>query len=541
MIWICFLLRGIFYSVLFPLWEGYDEYAHFGFVQHMATSDSLPNTTTPLSKEVEESLKLAPLPWLLHDLPAPHLTHDDYWRLSAEERARRQEQLLRLPTEWSREPGTAGLQHLANWEAQQPPLYYWLLSLPLRAARSWSLPERVILLRLLGLALASLTVPAAFLVARRVLQSDGAGLCAVALIAAMPELMVDICRVGNEGLALLLYSALMYATLRSAESPGRSAFVLLALSLGLGLLTKAYFLTALPALAAILAARMKSESGARARILLHGALATAGALAISGWWYWRNHALTGSWSGVMPDVALGKTPLWMVLAQIPLVDWKSAIDGLFLSHLWFGNWSFLQVRSWIYHAFEWLLVPAIVGLIVLAVLPSRKRNEPHGCVPSTQCLLVPLAFYAFFWLGLLYHILVTYVAQGIPASQGWYLYCLVVAEVLIIVSGLIAISPVRLRPWIVPAATISFILLDLYTVHFLFIPYYSGLTAHRADGGLASFYVAQLSSLNLWDLLARLTTNKPWIGPMGFLAIWASYLVATFALAALSIRLARKH
>ena len=37
-VWLCFLARGVFYCVSLPLWEGFDEYAHFARVQHVAQS-----------------------------------------------------------------------------------------------------------------------------------------------------------------------------------------------------------------------------------------------------------------------------------------------------------------------------------------------------------------------------------------------------------------------------------------------------------------------------------------------------------------------
>ena len=41
-IWLCFLVRGVFYAAALPLWEGYDEYSHFAYVQHVAVHGSIP-------------------------------------------------------------------------------------------------------------------------------------------------------------------------------------------------------------------------------------------------------------------------------------------------------------------------------------------------------------------------------------------------------------------------------------------------------------------------------------------------------------------
>lgn len=543
LVWVCFMLRGLFYSVLFPLWEGYDEYTHFAFIQYLVTNHSLPVAAhTTISKEVFESLKLVPLPWTLRDLELPHAIHDDYWRLPEDERSRRQRQLYLLPREWARQPATQNLHYLLNWEAQQPPLYYWLFSFPLRLVWNLSLPGRVLFLRLLSICLASLVIPLGFLIAKRVFRSSVAALGIAALIAGMPELMVDVCRVSNDSLALLLYSLVIYAVFEFLENPWRFRVVaLLAVSLGLGLLTKAYFLTALPALIVVLINLLWLESIARRKILFRGSLAVAGALLISGWWYWRNHALTGSWSGVMPDVTLRHMPLWELLQQIPRVDWKNALDITFLSHIWFGNWSFLQVRSWIYHIFTYLALLSLVGLLIIVFVPLLKRDARFPFVSSRKHLLVLIAFYGFFWLGLLYHILITFVAQGVSASQGWYLYCLVVAEVLVVAAGLLALFPGLLRPWVLPAATAGFCFLDLYSVHFLFIPYYVGLIAHKANGALATFHLGQLQGVNLWEFLSRLVIHKPLVNPPGLLAIWGCYLAATLGLIVISFCLAWKY
>ncbi len=541
LIWICFLLRGIFYSVLFPLWEGYDEYPHFAFVQYMAAHHTLPAANvTPISREVQASLELTPLPWAIRDLGLPH---EEYWKLPEQERRRRQEQLQSLSRDeagWpiTRTEAPSG-GNIMNWEAQQPPLYYWLMTYPLELARNTSLMGRVLLLRLLSVGLASFVVPLGFWIAHAVVQSREAALGVVAVAAVMPELMIDVCRVSNDSLAVLFYALLIYCTVRLLEAPVRtSVAALLAVSLGLGLLTKAYFLTALPALVVVVGLHAWRESSARMSVVCKGAAALAAALCISGWWYWRNHTLTGTWSGVMAEAEAPRLSIWEFVQQIPRVDWRNGLESVLISHIWFGNWSFLQVRSWIYHGFRYVVPLALIGLVIIFVSRSR-RNARLSFISSRKNLLVVMAFYGFFWLGLLYHILLTFLAHGISASQGWYLYCLVTAEVLLTAAGLMAVLPERLQRWVLPAAASGFGLLDLYTVHFLLAPYYVGLTGHRAGGGLASFGFGQLRGLNLWEYLGRLVATKPFISVPEFLATWFCYLCATIGLVTMTFRLTR--
>ncbi len=191
------------------------------------------------------------------------------------------------------------------------------------------------LLRWLSVGFASLVIPLGFLLARRVFGEDGPALGSVALVAAMPELMVDICRVGNESPAIVLYTLLLYFTLKMAEGPERvMGGWLLGLILGLGLLTKAYFLAALPALALTYAWRWWRWPGERRKIVLHGAVASAVAVLLAGWWYRYNLLLTGSLTGQGDDAALREMPLLELLGHVAEVDWYRAADSIFFfSHL----------------------------------------------------------------------------------------------------------------------------------------------------------------------------------------------------------------
>ena len=45
-IWLVFVLRGVFYCNLIPLWEGFDEWGHYAFVEHLRLhAGALPRTT----------------------------------------------------------------------------------------------------------------------------------------------------------------------------------------------------------------------------------------------------------------------------------------------------------------------------------------------------------------------------------------------------------------------------------------------------------------------------------------------------------------
>lgn len=164
-------MRGCRSSAALPLWEGFDEYAHIAVLQHWVAAPSLPSADNGVSREIAESLRLAPLPWELRYLGAPHLPHEQWWTLPAAERDARMKALREMPREWARQPAP---EFLSSYEAQQPPLYYWICALPFRAAQNLSLRAHVAIIRLLSVAIAPLAIPLTFLAAG-ILISDRAG------------------------------------------------------------------------------------------------------------------------------------------------------------------------------------------------------------------------------------------------------------------------------------------------------------------------------------------------------------------------------
>src|ERR1700722_610205 len=89
-LWFSLLMKLFFYASFVPLWEGYDEFAHFAFVQHLADTRELPDLLSAhASQEVAESLRLAPVPWTIRQWTPGWIAPDDFWRLPASSRQQR--------------------------------------------------------------------------------------------------------------------------------------------------------------------------------------------------------------------------------------------------------------------------------------------------------------------------------------------------------------------------------------------------------------------------------------------------------------------
>jgi Dolichyl-phosphate-mannose-protein mannosyltransferase len=527
LIWLCFILRGFFYCSFLPLWEGYDEWAHFAYVERLATSGRLlADRSEPVSRRVQASMQLVPMPW---GTAKPAISEDEYWRLPPAERAARVQQLRAIPLAWSSQPDPSGPP---IYEALQPPLYYWIEAPLCRLFPDASLFSQVLLTRYFGVVITSLAIPLIFLIGRRVLGNTLAAGCVAALVAVMPGLMIDVARAGNECLGILIYSWLALVCLDLAEEKvRRKTGIWIGMALGLGLLTKAYFLTAIPAVGLIFAWRFwrARRTGETRLISVHALWAIGLTLLISAWWYVRNRIYTGTWSGLLESVKVQHYSAAQFFEGMRGVNWRGAIDSILLSHIWFGGWSSLQVRSWMYHLLFLIIALGVLGISVALIDPKKRR-----------CLYPLIALYAFFWVGQLYNVLLLFLTKGASTSMGWYMYCVIAAEVTLLVFGLQTLLPNRFRSWAVAFLVLLIAALDLYTVHFVSIPYYTGLIAHPPGRAVAAFHLSQLNNVGIGEILVRICSLKPlWLEPSGLAFAWACYISATLILIGLAFWLAR--
>jgi len=367
--------------------------------------------------------------------------------------------------------------------------------------RGAPLADQVLVLRWLSAIVASLAIPLVFAIGREAFDDDTLALAAAAVVALMPGFAIDVARVGNDGLAVVFFSVVIWLGFH----PRRRA-LWLGVALGLGLLTKAYVLTAIPAVALLLVLR-------RARWFT----AALAAFAIGGWWYVRNVltqvSLTGLTESAMPASGAG---MWRHVFEI---NWPKAIDSALFAHIYTGGWSMLTVRSWIYHLFYLAAAAAAVGLIRL------RRDRRIWWLAGV---------YACYWIGACYDILLLYVTRGVATSMGYYLYAVVGAEIPLAVAAF--------RRWAAAIFALLFAALDLYTVHAVDIPYYTGLIRHTGGNAIAAVHWRDFDAIGFTEIVHRLAMFKGSFGSSTLLVVlWIAYLAATLTLLAIALHAVRKN
>jgi hypothetical protein len=455
-LWLCFLARGAFYACALPLWEGFDEYAHYARIEYLAAEGHEPSRDAPVPKDVANSLAHVPA----HDVG---ISFDEYWKRPEAERA------SGIP-----------LPQATIYEAQQPPLFYWLFAALYRLTGSFSLGGRVLFLRLLSVVVASAAVPLTFGIGRCVPGDAVWALRAAALTVVLPLPFYTATHVSNECLAIALGSAVVWLTLRRAAIP-------LGLALGLALLTKAYFLAFIPPIGLLLFTPSRKKMVA----------ALAGAAAISGWWYWHTWNTTGSLTG--HNVLVGSS-LERIVHAIPHFPLIKALDFGWTTFIWTGNWSFLQVRSWMYRAMG---VVVLISLCGVGRWLWRRNGE----------IALLAAFVGCFAAACVYLGLGSFAAGASPGASGWYACCAIAAFAVLLTAGWRAVLPRRFESAGPAFLAIAFSAIDLFGTFFYSLPYYTGLISHTHNGGLPACRLPQLANGGFFTMLHRLTLGKPgWLG-----------------------------
>jgi hypothetical protein len=534
LIWICFLVQALFYCVEQPIWEGLDEWAHFAYVQNICEQGRIPVPGDDTSIEVSRSLQDLPLPFQPGGRIRTELTHDQYWALSPEARAARETALRQMPAAAAWEIGGAGL-----YEAQQAPLYYVLMAPVYNAFRHTSLAARLLAIRIATVIIASLLIPLVYANSKELFGSNRIALLITCLAASLPGLLMDVSRAGNESLAVVLGAAMTLITLRMIRRGARMRdWLILGLILGAGLLTKAYFLAFLmtaPALALLLALRNHRLRNHRWKQEAKGAaVALVIAILLGGAWYARMERLTGSLSGEKNLAAIADQGFAAKIEAAAHVNWVRIVYDQVYSQIWLGGWSFLRGRPWMYAVFELLAILCVIGLGRYALNHRARRRFTRIDVALAMLAVTIILFEP----GLFYQALAVYMMTHEAFGPGWYFYVVLVPELLLLMAGALALLGRHRAQTVAAAAALFALALNLYTMHLLLLPYYTGLIVHAANGSFHAAHLAVvLREIHLSQILRTPFVHAGVISPAFFTVFWIAYVCSAFCAAIIAFRI----
>ena len=406
------VVNAALFGALLPLWEGFDEAFHYGYVESLWQSHRLPvfrQATVPY--DVVASFELAPVSNVVRRAIPEAFPYDAWFALSVAERESRRRDLDRLPAD-SRAVARG------NYEAHQPPLAYLLL-----APVDWSLARlpltlRVLLLRMVcGVGAVVLLFLGASALCHALEVPEPFATAALFGIFCSEMLYASAAHVANDWLAIGVSALLLAALARFVRQPDRRTVVEVGGWLAAGLLTKAYFLV-FAVFAAGVAATMLWRRRVRMATIVPAAVLV---VVLAGPWYLRNFLLYGN-AGGTPE-ALDGIGVKQALAAAPHIDWPATAGYLARASLWTGNNSFNSysrttldvllallacgVGAWCWRrrsaqSAEWTVFFAVVVFLAAvayegcAMVADRPGQAVAGPSPwYTQVLLVPVMVLAF--------------------------------------------------------------------------------------------------------------------------------------------------
>ncbi|MCB0213640.1 MAG: glycosyltransferase family 39 protein, partial [Anaerolineae bacterium] len=195
-------------------------------------------------------------------------------------------------------------------------------------------------------------------------------LVAMAFVAFNPMFLFISASINNDNLITLLASLILLnlTTFASASKTRLSDFVMLGILTGLAMLTKVSGLGLLGLVGlTLLIMGFRQRPWWYTAILGNGIIGGL-ALAIAGWWYWRNFQLYGDWTGTEMMVSMmGARPVPPTAGQL-----LSEVPGLMRS-FWglFGYFS-VPLPAFLYLIFNAVLLLGLAGLAVALLRPDRR-------------------------------------------------------------------------------------------------------------------------------------------------------------------------
>ncbi len=429
---LAFLVLGLAYNFAVPPFENLDELEHFGVVRYVADTGHLPIHGVPEAEtyHYRQEASQPPLYYLLSAglVRLLGLQADDA------------DAYIRFKPRVACGPGAPALydnRAIFYHNPHQEAFPWQGTLLMLHVLRAWST------------LLQTVTVAGTYLLARRAFpRQRQIALLATAVVAFNPQFLLVASGVNNDNLVTPLVTvglSLLLQTLQTGLSARRT--LMLGFLIGLAGLSKLSGWLLLPlALGVILFRALRpsqretdqpsSRIGHWSLVIGHSLLLTLPALALSGWWFWRNWRLYGDPTALQPMLQLVKMRNVLVF---PLME------GSLLFRSFWGQIPCSFYPSAFYIPYIFLLCAGVAGWVRGSRnLTSRERWG--GGLLVVWFLLV--------LLGWMRWDVMTY------AAGGRLLFPALPAIAILIAVGICSIAP---RQWLIQGTAITLALLALGT------------------------------------------------------------------------------
>jgi 4-amino-4-deoxy-L-arabinose transferase-like glycosyltransferase len=235
----------------------------------------------------------------------------------------------------------------------------------------------------------------------------------------LPMFFPEFTRIGNDSLCLFLAGASAFFLMRGLQNEAEVKWSLgLGTTLGLGLLTKAFFLPITIAISVFLLIRIWVD---RINLALYTKrwrnlfCVVFVALLIGSGWYVYKYIFFGNLIGSNDAIQLAQKGGWAVNLQQNFSAY-AFVRGLMTTLVtwsWAGTWSLVRINSLLHIPLLLLLVWVIGEFLVQ--LKHRRLDD---------AVWLPVYMLVVFGFGFLWHIMLSIAINGNGNTPGWYLHIL---------------------------------------------------------------------------------------------------------------------
>ena len=401
-----FLLLGFWYSLAIPPFETPDEVYHYAFVRHLAQGHGLPIQDSQATGPWQQEGSQAPLYYWLAGRLTAGIDQSDFEQVA-----------VFNPRSNMGDPLYPGNKNRMLYSAR-----YSGLALP-RGGSNLALHVA----RWLSLALGTLTLWFVARTARMAFPGSRLALLPPLLIAVIPQFVFISASCSNDSMVIAASAAVLFWLARllvqADNQPIRLwEWVVLGLLLGVAALSKlqGLGLWLLAAGVGLSLAWRRRDLRLPLQALLPVALP---ALAVAGWWYWRNFTLYGDWFGIEHLMSINGRRT----EPLEWDDFWLEFRGLRYSFWGLFGWFNLLLPQWVYTLLDGVTVVALAGAGPALWLGRNSTNAQGGAQRVRLLLAV--------WT-LLSAALVVYWMVRATGSQGRLFFPAIGALAILLVLGL---------------------------------------------------------------------------------------------------------
>jgi len=484
---ILFVVQGIIYSGMYPLWDPWDEPAHFAYIQHIVEAKTLPIFEDYLSNEIVFTFDKTPMVVIwLKDKDCCNVTADvkyyyssEYWNTFNLEEAKKNRDLITSQTLESR---TTSEPFIANYEAGQPPLGY-LAQVPVYLLfYDQDILTRVFALRIFSILITAAAAVVAYKTISLLFDDRFIRLGSLMFIVFNPMFLSTSSRVSNEAITILLFSIFLFLMVLYLKGKTNTLHVvLIGVVLGLGLLTKATFMPAVVLVPVFIFLRYIQNNTHKPRISILQPLKNLGlifgiTIPMVSWWYYERFA-TGNPTG------------WI---NLPSITFDQFIQGIFqvpwIEFFFYFYWTF-----WGFFGMNFFGPPEFVKLIIIPILMGISISGlGFGIALKVKHLGCKIfrnwKYQSIFALALstlfiilaqsLFNVQIFVVMEGKMFPNGWFVFISITAIAMVLLLGyrtiIINTKLKRFKEEFLLVAFIILIIFNITTFFWLVPKFYVG-------------------------------------------------------------------